>query len=221
MSPQKNGPGDGKDKPEMKVGDARISKTSEKEIAEAKKGEGSRVMSPEYTQAGKSLIPKSKEQQMVYRKTFEQMAPIDADTYLRKNEWGGGDVPAKVTLKFVNRLSEIVNEKGLTSPEQIEKAKDLLIEESGKEAPEYKITSDTWDLLNKKGNLSKIIHRVTREKNEDVGPVKYRQGSVGVSESTGEVMPEAPESKKVIENNPTKAFIYLKDSKGNITKEKK
>ena len=221
MSPQKNGPGDGKDKPDMKAGDARISKTSQKELAEAQKGEGSRVMSAEYTQAGKSLAPKSKEQQAAHRKTFEQMSPTDADTYLKKNEWAGGDVPAKTALRLVNRLSEIANEKGFTSPEQIQSAKDLLIKESGKESGEYKITSETWDALNKKGNLHKVIHRVTRDKNEAVGPVKYRLGSVGVSESTGAVKPDVAEGKKVVENAPDKAFKLVKDSKGNVTKEKK
>ena len=219
-----DGPGDGKSKPDMKVGDARISKTSLSEIEQKKAAAaGSSV---EYTLSDKTLVPKTKEEHAKYRKDYAQMAPEKADAFLKQNEWKGGDISPKVALSLINRLAEIADEKGYTSPNDIKKAKATLINESGnengkpsKENQEYKVTSDTWDALNKKGNLAEVIHRINREKKAAAGPVKFRLGSVGAGEPTGPVKQSDKDSKEMtVEDSIDKAFRYVKDEKGNITK---
>ena len=149
-----------------------------------------------------------------------------ADAFLKQNEWKGGDISPKVSLSLINRLAEIADEKGYTSPNDIKKAKATLINESGnengkpsKENQEYKVTSDTWDALNKKGNLAEVIHRINREKKAAAGPVKFRLGSVGAGEPTGPVKHSDKDSKEItVEDATDKAFRYVKDEKGNITK---
>jgi len=201
---------------EMKFGDVRMDKTSAKEIEELKKSSGLRDV---YTMESKTLVPKTESEQYESKKSFEEMSPEDATYFLTENEFKGSDIPNKKALRLINRLAEIADKKGFTSPGQIEANKEFLINESGKENPEYKVDANIWDILNKQGkNLNKVIHRVNRSKKETAKAPKYRLGSVRVDEPIGEMKKESPES-KVVEDGIDKAVRLVKDEKTGVVRQ--
>jgi hypothetical protein len=204
---------------EMKVGDARINPTSEKEINLLKEKQGLRDV---YSLEGKTLIPKSKIEQKRYEIGVENLSNEEAGNILKINEFKEtGNIPSKKALGYINRLSEIVDKNAekmnLTDEAKLAGAKDFLIAESGKEGSQYKVDENIWKELNKDGRLNSVIMKYSRNKKEAAKAPKYRQGSVGVDEPMGEMKKESPES-KVVENRIDSAVKLEKDSKGVVRK---
>ena len=224
MSPQKNGPGDDDKKPmEMKVGDARL---SAKSAMENKLRQESQGLKDPTSLEGVSLAPKSEKEKSEYYKKIELMSPEEARTKLTEiGITNLGDVPAKTMLGYINSFADVVDENAvkmnLTNEARVSGAKDFIINKSGK-GTQYKISPDQWDMLNKGDKLSSAIIMYSKGRKDAPGPVEFKMGSVGVSESepTGPIEKKSSQS-KVVENDPTKAFIYIKDEDGSVRKEMK
>ena len=208
---------------EMKVGDAKL---SAKSAMENKLRQESQGLKEATSLEGVSLTPKSEKEKAEYYKKIEQMSPEEARAKLTeigiKNL---GDVPAKTMLGFVNSFADVVDENAvkmdITDAAKVTAKKDFLISQSGKNT-QYKATPEVWNLLNKGGELSSAIMIYAKGRKGAPGPVEFKMGSVGVSESepTGPIEKKSSQS-KVVENDPTKAFIYIKDEDGSVRKEMK
>lgn len=206
---------------EMKVGDARLSAKSELENKLLGRSQG---LKDPTSFEGVSLAPKTEKEKSEYYKKIEQMSPEEARVKLKQIGIEKiGDVPAKSMLGFINSFADVVDENAvkmdLTDEARVSKAKDFIISKSGKNT-QYKASPEVWEMLNKSGNLSSAIMMYAKGRKGAPGPVEFKRGSVGVSEPTGPIE-KTPSESKVVEDMPDKAFRLVKDSKGNVTKEKK
>ena len=131
-------------------------------------------------------------------------------------------MPTDAAITTINRLSEIADEKKVTSVEGIKELfegayRKKALEKAGLSENDFKVLSKQGSDEGKKNLYYSILQQVNA-KRKDLGPLKAKQGSFIVGELENI---ESPESEKVIEDKPDSAFKRVKDSKGAVRMVKK
>ena len=208
--------------PEKIKGDWKLNWTPE-ELAERKKGAGEE-RGVKYGSAGKKLTPLTPEEQAQSKKELGKIPEEKISSYVTGEDKLGykGGVQSNSALQLIDKFSEIADKNKITSPGGIKSllegpARKKILEQVGLNENQFNILAGGGN-EEKKQNLYYSILQQVNAKRKELDPLKATRSSF-VVDKTEDV--KTPESKKVVESKPDSAFIYVKDSKGNITKEKK
>jgi hypothetical protein len=209
--------------PERIYGEATLNYTPEEMEERRKLASGALSSQGEkYSSAGKKLTPLTPEEQKEATRNLEKI-PLDQAGYYVKDVIGyKGGVPTDAAITTINRLSEIADEKKVTSVEGIKELfegayRKKALEKAGLSENDFKVLSQQGSDEGKKNLYYSILQQVNA-KRKDLGPLKAKQSSFIVGEL--EEM-KTPESEEVIEDKPDSAFKRVKDSKGAVRMVKK
>lgn len=217
MSPQKNGPGDGKEmpvKPGFKAGTTKSSLSKEDvKYIESLPKEMSTATSWG-TLIGKKVAPTSAKTKASQTKGIQDLSDDDASYLSKKIGLKTGD-NKKAVLRITKAMANASDDLGITSSNQLKERFSEVTKKAG-------VGEEELDFLQKmhKGDYHQPVFRLMKEGKEDLPKEVKTRGSVGVSEEeTKKMNPTKSESKEiVIENRPDSAFKLVKDDKGVVRK---
>ncbi len=209
--------------PERIYGEATLNYTPE-EMEERRKLASGALSSQgiKYSSAGKKLTPLTPEEQKEAKKNLEKIPSEEGSYYVKDVIGYKGGVPTAGAMQSINTLSEIADEKKVTSVEGIKELfegayRKKALEKAGLSENDFKVLSQQGSDEGKKNLYYSILQQVNA-KRKDLGPLKAKQSSFIVGEL--EEM-KTPESEEVIEDKPDSAFKRVKDSKGAVRMVKK
>ena len=130
--------------------------------------------------------------------------------------------PTAGAMQSINTLSEIADEKKITSVEGVKALfegdyRKKALEKAGLTENEFKLLSQEGSEEGKKNLYYSILQQVNA-KRKDLGPLKAKQSSFVVDQIQEA---ETPDSETVVEDKPDSAFKRVKDSKGAVRMVKK